>query len=129
MTKPSQSSKGLFGSLRRLLETALATVENRIELIGVELQEERLRLVELLVGVATVIALGLMTLAFMALTLVILFWENGRVPALITLSLTFLVATIAVWRTLKSRLQNAPKPFAATLVEIKKDGEWLATKG
>ena len=49
MGDTDQSSPGLFGSLRRLLDTSLSAVQNRVELFALELREEKCRLIEILI--------------------------------------------------------------------------------
>lgn len=50
-------------SLRRLGTTVVAVLQNRLELLAVELQEERLRLFRALLVAAVVVALGFVSLA------------------------------------------------------------------
>jgi hypothetical protein len=53
MSAASDTQPGVWSSLKRILDTLLATAQNRIELIAVELQEEKCRLMEApLCGVA-----------------------------------------------------------------------------
>jgi uncharacterized membrane protein YqjE len=110
----------LFGSLKRLGDTALATAHNRVELFAVELQEEKCRLIQAILLAAAAIALGVTTLTLVTITVVVLFWENGRLPALCVLSGLLLVATFIVVRALNKRLTNAPG-FPGTLGELEKD--------
>jgi uncharacterized membrane protein YqjE len=110
----------LFGSLKRLGDVGVATVYNRIELFAVELQEEKARLIQAILLTAAAIALGVTALTLLTITVVVLFWENGRVPALCVLSGLFTIATFAVVRTLNKRLASAPG-FSSTLSELEKD--------
>ena len=45
---------GVFASLRRVCDTALATVYNRVELVAVEMQEEKERLIRIFIVAANV---------------------------------------------------------------------------
>src|SRR5258706_14013156 len=120
MDTTTESSPGLFSSVRRLLNTALAGVENRIELFLVELREERFRVFDVLLLGCAAAVLGFMALLTVTVTLVVIFWDSARVPVLVGLSVCYSVATIAmIWR-LKIRLQNWSS-FAATLNDFKKD--------
>ena len=110
----------LFGSLKRLGDTALATAHNRVELFAVELQEEKCRLIQAILLAAAAIALGVTALTLTTITLVVLFWENGRVPALCVLSGLFVVATLVIVRALNKLLASAPG-FRSTLNELEKD--------
>ena len=120
MDTSTESSPGLFSSVKRLLNTALAAVENRIELFLVELREERFRLFEVLwLGVAAAV-LGFMALLTGTVTLVVIFWDSARVPVLVALSAVYSVAAIVIFLRLKVRLRNWSS-FSATLTELKKD--------
>ncbi len=123
MDDSPEPSPGIFGSLRRLLDSLLATAQNRVELFALELQEEKCRLVELVLWVAAVAALGLMSLAMVTLTIVIVFWDNGRLAALITLSALYSLATAGAYREVRKRLRKQSRPFAGTVSELKKDQE------
>ena len=120
METSTESSLGLFSSVKRLLNTALAGVENRIELFLVELREERLLVFEaLLLGCAAAV-LGFMALLTVTVALVVIFWDSARVPVLVVLSACYSLGTIGVLWRLKTRLRNR-SPFSATLDELKKD--------
>ena len=82
MNEGPESKPGVWASLKRILDTLLATAQNRIELFAVELQEEKCRLVEAILCAAAVMAFGMMTLTLVTFTIVVFFWENGRLPAL-----------------------------------------------
>jgi len=110
-----------------MVEALLATATNRVELFAVELQEEKCRLIEALLCVAVVAAMAMMTLAMITFTIVVIFWENGRLAVLISLSLAFLTGTVLAWRFLQNRLHKNPPPFSATIGELKKDRACLKT--
>ena len=125
MADSQESAPGILGSLRRLLDTLLATAQNRVELIALELQEEKCRLVELFLWMSAVVALSMMSLAMVTLTIVVLFWNNGRLAALITLSALYLLATAGAYWGLNTRLRKGNLPFSGTVSELKKDRECL----
>lgn len=65
-------------------------------------------------------AFGMMTLSLVTFTVVVIFWESGRLLALAGLSVSYLIATVLAWRDLQSRLK-ALSAFAGTIDELKKD--------
>jgi uncharacterized membrane protein YqjE len=96
--------------------------ENRLELLMVEVQEERERLLQ-----AILLALGVALFAFLggvALTtaLVVLFWSVSPVGVLLTLTALFGTASIFLGRRISVLRQNW-KSFPATLDQLKKDRE------
>lgn len=120
MDTTTETSPGLFSSVKRLLNTALAGVENRIELFLVELREERSRVFDVLLLVCAAAVLGFMALLTVTVTLVVIFWDSARVPVLVGLSAGYSLATIGIIWRLKVRLHNWSS-FSATLNELKKD--------
>ena len=116
----SESNNGLFASAKRLSDLALATAHNRVELFAVELQEEQCRFVQAVLLTASAIALVVSALTLVTITLVVAFWENGRIPALCVLSGLFVVAACLVIRALRKCLASGPG-FKSTLGELEKD--------
>lgn len=127
MSDPQSPPGGLLQNLKRLADGGLALAQSRLELFSVELQIEKVRLVEVLILAAMVAALGLMTLTMITFTLVILFWESAQMQVMVVISLAYLGGTLFAWRALKARL-NVRSAFTGTLGEIKKDRACLETK-
>jgi len=121
MTESDKSSEGLFASTRRLLDTGLATVQERLELFSVELKEERFRLVELLLWAAAAAFFGVMALTAVTVAVVFLFWESARGYVLVAFCLIYLTAAVGSIVKLINKIKNGPVPFADSLSEIKKD--------
>ena len=117
----------MFSSAQRLLNTALAGVENRIELFLVELREARVRVFDVVLLGCAAAVLGFMALLMVTVTLVVMFWDSARVPVLVVLSACYSLATIGVLWRLKARLRNWSS-FSATLDELKKDRACLEEK-
>jgi uncharacterized membrane protein YqjE len=127
MDEPAEKDKGVFASLRRLLKTAAAIAQNRLELFLVELQEERLQLFDTLLLLGMVLILAGMTLMLVTVTIVVLCVRADRLGPLVVLILVYLVATgIAGWR-LRIRLKGWA-PFSGTVAELKKDKACLEEK-
>ena len=101
---------------RRLLDIG----ENRFELLMVEVQEERERLLHAIVLALGVAALGL--LAGMALTgaIVVLLWEISRVAALLILTGLYGAAAVSLYRRL-TRLLRDWQNLPATFDQLRKD--------
>lgn len=113
---------GLFDSLRRLLDTAVAIVQVRLELFGSELEQEKLRLFDalvqaaiglLLVGLALVLAIGFV---------VLIIQEAYRLPAVGVLTLAFAGGGWWLLRRAREGLRSAEGgPFALSLGELRRD--------
>jgi uncharacterized membrane protein YqjE len=127
MEGPEEKKRGVFASIGRLFKIIAATAANRVELLLVEWQEERLRLVEALLLAGVVLILVLMTLMAATFTIVVLCLINHQIGLVIALCLFYLLATVACGWLLRKRLKEWV-PFASTLAELKKDKECLDEK-
>jgi uncharacterized membrane protein YqjE len=121
-------SSGLLGSIRSLADNLLGSVHDRIELISVELQEEKQRLIQVFVWISAAIFTGMMAIAFASFTVVFLFWESARLAALGGLTLLYTAAAIVTVLTLRRQIARQPKPFSASLQELKNDRACIPTE-
>jgi len=108
-------------SLRKLADTGLAVVHDRLELLGVEFQEEKFRLIQMFFWISAAIFSGVLAITFASLTLVYIFWESARLAILGGLALFYLAALLVLVVRFRRYLSRQPLPFAATLQEIKTD--------
>ncbi|MEO7390637.1 MAG: phage holin family protein [Ramlibacter sp.] len=122
------ASAGLFASLRQLLSTTLEIAQVRLQLLGNDLEREKLRLFDglLLAGV------GLMLLAVGTVLLcgfvIMLFAEGYRLAALGVLTVAFLSGGILMMRAGGRKLQSPEGMFDATLGELSADRAGLAPR-
>jgi uncharacterized membrane protein YqjE len=123
---PEETSPGLLKSLRRLVTTLGAILENRVELFAVELHEQRHRMVELLMLAGGALVLGTLAVVVFSAVLLWLFAEPYRVYAAAGLGVLYLAGAIILVLRLKRRL--TAEPFPETLNQIKKDCEWMAPR-
>ena len=127
MKEPAETHPGIVDSLKRLLGTALALAQNRLELLLVELKEERIKAFEVLMLAGMVLLLALISLEVVTLTAVILCVRADRYGLLgVIIALCVLSTGMVFWR-LRQRLKNW-SPLRATLDELKKDKACLEAK-
>ena len=116
---------GLVDSLSRLGRTALGVLRTRLEILGTELEEERIHFARLALAVAGIaFCLQMAVLLFVAF-LVVLLWESHRLATLGAAAAAFLIAGVVGMLVLKRRLARRPKMFASSLGELVKDEERL----
>jgi len=127
MEEKEQNPSGLLGNLRRVRTVILAIVHNRLELLVVELQEERNRLFQALLLLAVIVAFGFFTLVLAVAVIIILTWRIFDVWGLVVMCGLFLVGTLVLCWRLVVRLRNWPL-LPGTLAELKKDRECLDDK-
>ncbi len=118
-------SDGVLGSMRRLADASLQLAQSRLQLLQLELQEEKQWLVDLLILSLTTVALGLLALMAITFMIVVLFWQTGRVPAIITLAALYVIGTIVAYLKLRLHLKNAKQPLEDSIEEFKKDRAWV----
>jgi uncharacterized membrane protein YqjE len=117
----SAAGSGLLGSLRSLTDSLLGSVQDRVQLLGVELQEEKQRLVQILVWLAAIVSLGFLALIFASVALVIAFWDTARLATTVGLAVAYLAGLIVLVVLFKRYLARQPTPFNATLSELRDD--------
>ena len=127
MEEMDESRVGIFASLRRVLKTVLAIAQNRLELLLVELQQERWRFFDALLLAGAVLILAAMTLMLATITVVVVCVNADRLDLLVVLTLVCLAATITCFWRLRTRLKTWA-PFSGTLTELKKDKACLDEK-
>lgn len=116
----------LQSSLRRLGATLLGIAHTRLELLAIELEDEKRRLLGVLGWGALAILMGGFGLVFLAVWLTVMFWETHRLWALGSFSLLFLgLAAWAVWRA-QTLLKHSQGWLSATLDELEADRQALA---
>ena len=117
----AEAGAGLMGSIKQLLSTVTSIASTRLELLANELQEERLRLTQMLLF--TLFALFCFGVGILLLTafIVVLFWDDHRLAALGALSAIFLALGTLMAMRLRSKAQARSRLFSASLAELTKD--------
>ena len=119
MEASTVSFKHMAATSRQLVRRLLTLGENRLELLAVEVQEERERLLHAFLLALAVAAFGL--LAGLTLTAaIVLCWPGNPVVALLTLTLLYTVAAIILCRRVLGLLRDW-QTFAVSLDQLRKD--------
>jgi uncharacterized membrane protein YqjE len=125
MDETAIHTDGWFDSLRRTGESLLALIRSRFELFAFELQEEKLRLISLLLWLGTAMTLGAAGLLIGMGTLAVWLWNSAGYAGLIMLTLAALVAAAGILLSIRRQIKSGPLPFAGTVAEFRKDSECL----
>ncbi len=120
-----QASPGLMGSARRLLSTLTSIVSTRLELLANELQEERLRLAQMLLFALFALFCFCMVVLLLTVFIVVLFWDDHRLAVLGILSTVFFVLGTLAAMLLRSKARAGSQLFSASLAELARDKEQL----
>ncbi len=124
----TEQRKGLLDSLSSLAASLLAIAHTRIELLSIDLEEEREHLQLLLVSaLSALFCIGIGVL-LSTMLLVAIFWDTHRLLVLGLLAAFFFVVGIATWAHAMHRAKSKPRLFAASLSELLKDYQQLDTR-
>jgi len=121
---PSDTGLHLAGTSRQIAQRVLVICENRLQLLMVEVQEERERILRafwLTIGVS---AFGLLAGIALTALIVVALWDYHPVVTLLILTVLYAAAAVFLCERL-SRLQRDWDTFPATLDQLKKDRECL----
>lgn len=119
---------GLASSLRSLAGSALGLLRTRLDLLSVELQEEKLRLFSMFVYGAVAIMLLSVGVVFLAVFVTVLLWDSHRMLALGIFSALFLLGGTVALVMLATLARTRSKLFAASLAELAEDGAALQSE-
>ena len=121
MENAPSGSPGFLSSFRALGDSLLGTLQDRLELFSVELQEEKYRLIQTFVWISAAVCTGMLAITFASLTVVYLFWDSARLVVLGGLTAFYGGAAVATIVAFRRFLARQPLPFAATRQEIGAD--------
>lgn len=119
--KPTAPAPGFVGSLRQLGDGLIATVQDRVRLISLELQEEKVQLLRVHLWLSVALFTGLLAVTFASLTLLYLFRDRAPLAVLAALTGLYTLACTVMVLGLRRMLRGQPPPFSATLEELEKD--------
>jgi uncharacterized membrane protein YqjE len=117
---------GLRSALARAGASLFGLVRTRFELASVEYLEAREHALTRVVLTAVVVTAFAFAALMASALVVVLFWDTHRVAALAAVTLVYAAIGAGAWWRLKVTGRTAPAPFAATLAELERDGEWLS---
>jgi len=114
------SFRQLAASAKDLARRLLTIGENRLELLTVEVQEERERLLRAFLLALGAAAFGLLAAMTLTALLVVLLWDCSHWAALLALTVLYGAAGAGLYRML-ARLLRDWQTLPATLDQLRKD--------
>ena len=120
METASVRFKQLGATSKHIARRLLTIGENRLELLTLEVQEERERLLHAFLLALGVVAFGLLAGIAFTGVVVVLFWDYSPVAALLTLTGLYGVAAVVLYRRLTGWLRDW-QTLSATLDQLRKD--------
>jgi uncharacterized membrane protein YqjE len=120
MEESTVSFGRLAATSKHLARRLLTIGENRLELLAVEVQEERERLLHAFLLALGVAAFGMLAGLTLTVAIVVLLWTWSHLGALLILTILYGVAGIFLYRRLAGLLRDW-QTFSATLEQLRKD--------
>lgn len=114
---------GLINSIKTLTVTLLDLAQTRLELLAVDLEEDRLRIMRLAFVSFFMLFFFFLGVVLITLLIIIAFWEQYHlltIGLIATLYFT-LAGALAIYLMRQLKGKSRPKLFAASLAEIMKD--------
>ena len=119
--EPATDTFGQFSASSKHFARRLLTIGgNRLELLMVEVQEERERLLRAILLALSVAAFGLLAGVALTGTIVVLFWDFSPVAVLLALTGLYGAAAVFLYWRLTGLLRDW-KNLPATLDQLRKD--------
>lgn len=121
MDRNRPSAEGILGSPRRLAEAFLSTLQNRVELLALDLDEEKYWLITALIWAALAIFLCILAVLLVLFTIVFLSPERARPYVLLGLCFVLIALALGAVAGLRRQWKEKAIPLSDTLSELKKD--------
>jgi uncharacterized membrane protein YqjE len=124
MQTSSDNSPHLGDATKRIAQRMFVIVENRLQLLMVEAQEERERvLLAILLALCTAV-FGLLAGVTLTVVIALALWEHSHIMALVVLATLYSIAAVFFYQRLV-RLQQDWETLPGTLEQLKKDRQCL----
>jgi uncharacterized membrane protein YqjE len=117
--------RGIFASLRTLVDRALAMLHCRADLLSTELEEEVTRLVGVLIWSIVGIQCAIVGFTLLAITVLLLIPPDWRPLASGIFAAAFIGIAVMGAMSIRKIARAKPRPFDATLHELEKDRDRL----
>ena len=122
----ASETEGFLTHIRQLGASLVGHVAMRVELLSIEVQEEKARVVKLAMSAAVVSALLIVSMVMAAILILAIYWDTPyRVTAAMWLFGAFAVFTVGGGFYLSSQLQRSSTLFSTSASELRRDAETL----
>ncbi|HWA84586.1 MAG TPA: phage holin family protein [Opitutus sp.] len=128
MDRHAPAVGGLLDSLRGLIESLFQSAHRRVQLLAVELHEEKFRLIKTFVWISAAAFAAIMAITFTSLVIVYLFWDTARLAVLIAFAVLYVIAFLVIAWRFRMFVARMPKPFEDTIAELEQDSECIRPK-
>jgi len=116
---------GFLASVRKAFDDGLGAVQNRVELFGLELREEKWRFIETVVLVLAAFFLAMMAILLLSATVLFSVSDEARIYVAAALCAANLFGAVWAFLCVKRRVKGDPAAFSETSAQLRKDRAWL----
>jgi uncharacterized membrane protein YqjE len=124
MNTPLDNVPHLADASKQVVQRALIICENRLELLMVEIQEERERILRAMWLALGAAVFGLLAGVALTAIVAVVFWQQSPTVALLILTAIYTSAAVFLYACL-ARLQRNWQTLPDTLDQLRKDRECL----
>ena len=128
MNKLSLIFSGFSGTAGRFGGIAVQMLQDRLELLALELREAKIRLIQALLLACIGVVFSLLGLLLLILAGVFALPPELRLYGLAVAAVVSMLAGVTVFVALHRHLVQKPLVFSQTLTELKKDATCFSTK-
>lgn len=130
MSEPASgdAGAGIVQSLRNLAATLVSLLRTRFELLATEIEEERVRFLQLLFWAALALFFFALGIVLLVILYVAVFWDSYRITAIVTLAIVFFAAGAGAAVAVRNRILARPRLFSASLAELARDKDQLTRR-
>ncbi len=116
------------GAAGRYSDIAFKTLQDRLELLALELREAKIHFIQALLLVCIGVVFALLSLGLIVTAGLYILPSEWQLVGLAVLALVSMLAAIIIFIVLYRRLGRKPLAFAQSLAELKKDAACFSTK-
>lgn len=124
----THQTTGLLSSVTAFSRTAVSIVHTRLQLLALDLEEDRLHLlqmIQLILLMGFCLAVGMILLTVL---IAVLFWDTHRELILGLLATGFFLSSFLLWRYITKKMKEKPTIFSSSLAELLKDWQSLDSR-
>lgn len=112
---------GLFESLKTLASTLVAIGRTRLELLSIDIEEERVWLTSMLVWTLIALFCAGMSIVLAILFVIVIWWDTHRLLAVAIPALLLMLCAVLAVNVVLGKVRAKPRLFSASLAELSKD--------
>ena len=128
MSSDDTTGAPLGQGVQRYVATILQGLKYRGELLSVEWQEEKQRLLRLVLGAVVAAMSASMAVVSINVLFLVLFWDSYRMQVIVAFCFFYALLALVTGLSIRGQIRDAQVPFQATFEELKKDRERILSR-